>query len=377
MRNLAALVILSAAVAHADAPVVPPDELKGIPIEAAQGRHQLISLRVLEAERALGPTRVIVWEEKSRLVDGIDTQETTMLGIGGIASRKILLRLPLQLSAKKGPDKSISFRYSQAWTDLDGDGIPELILRRGAASAHEYGPIDVPGEPAEPNAPRDRVFQVRAGGLHELPRAIITGCPRKGDAAMPLEFARHEKLPAALAQKIDAATGASLTENAPEVRCALWDRWCAQSEAPVAWVQTETAPVPAPGAPVWLAPAGPKPRVVWFRTVDGGAARLTWDGTMLQVIEPNIPPTAPEVDDKPKPPIHVLKFDALPEDARLMLYMDIQQGPERRAIVYDPVKLELLVNVPVKSAPSFRNGELHAGATTFRYDRAKHVWRQR
>jgi hypothetical protein len=284
--------------------------------------------------------------------------------------------VPTALSAKNGA-KTLSCRYSFSWADVDGDKIPELVMRRSEAQSKDYGAYELPGEPGEPIAVRERVFQVRDGALHELPRAIAA-CPRTGDAGLPLQFARREHVPAEIMARIEQATGATFEKDAPDLRCALWDHYFAGGETPVAWVQTETGSVPAPGVPVWLEPAGPKTRVAWFRTVEGNAARLTWDGSMLQVIEPNIPPTVPIADDDAVRPVNkVQAVDALVVNERLMLFMDVLAGTDRRAIVYDPVTLELLVNQPIKSAASFHDGILTAANHTFRYDPKTKSWKKK
>jgi hypothetical protein len=361
-------------------PAAPADPLHDL-APPQLGAHQLKSARVLDPAREIGGVKAVLFEEKRRLESGTRKQDMTLLGIG--LGGKALLRVPIELDATDGP-RSMAFRYSWSFTDVDGDKQPELVVRRSSARAHEYGPIDVPGDAPLPEAPRERVFQLRSGAFHELPRAI-TKCPRAGDVAGPLARAPHEAAPADVLHHLDEAAGSALDQLEPgEVRCAVWDRWLAGGEAPVQWVQTHTQPVPTPGSPMWLEPAGQKTRTAWFRTGDGGAARLTWDGTVLQVIEPLLPPGVwpGSSEDEARLPNEVRKVDGVTVDTRLMIYLEIASGLARRALVLDPVSVEALVNEPVdpKHGESRWKGgdqpELRIGPSVWRYDRAARVWKQ-
>lgn len=374
MRSLV-LLVLASTVARAE--TVIPVELRGFGIEGVQGEHQLTSVRVLE-KRTLAGTRIIVWEERSRFVDGPKRQVTRMLGIGSVDGQRILQRVLVGMRGSEGEGAYLEVEYAWAFRDVNGDRVPELILERTWARAHEYGAIAVPGQGRVAYAPRSRWLQVRAGGLHEVPRAIAR-CPLKGVVAAPLSVPHDQALSEDGLALVESEVGRALTKDATAVRCALWDRFLAGGERPLGWARTITDGIPAPDTGIWLEPAGERGAAAWFRTTDGSAARLTWDGHHLQVIEPTLPPVWPgdELDEK-RPPNEVRRFQPVRIGARLMLYLELASGDARRAIVIDPVSLQALVNEQLGRFPAkLRLGprpELRIGPLTFTYDAATGTW---
>ena len=379
MRSLAAIVsvLLVSAAASAD-PLSIPAPLDQLGIEKAQGEHQLLSVKQLATQK-VGDVEVVLWEERSRFEQGPRKQETVMLGMGSVADKRIYARVLLEAHSRLQPGKSFDVTYAWTLKDLDGDGVAELKLQRRSVTANNYDKVALPGQGELPSAPRTRLWQVRFGALHEVPQAI-SRCPRTGPAAAPLSRPPTDALGEEVLTQLDAQVGESLQKtNAAEVRCALWDRYLARGEPPFAWANTITSGIPAVDTPMWLEPAG-RLAAAWFRTTDESLARLSWDGQHLEVTEPAFPELWPnEGLDTARPPNVVRAFKPLQLGPHLDIYLELEAGADRRAVVLDAVSLKALVNEPLgRGSPSLHEGarpQLRVGKKTWTYEPATGNWR--
>lgn len=265
---VAAAVLAPASAAAGKREAKVPPELEGIDPYAAEEREYWTrkTITVLERERTLGGTKVVVWKEEAQkrwkqatgdLSDGSESLDNTFLGVADVATKKILLYEAIaskyDLQYMERPRSKGSYKFTFAWEDLNGDGEPELVFTPKGKG-------------------KERILQVRFGGFEEVGRAVAA-CPRTGGAAAPLTRGPGEPADGSQRAAAKLALVGALDGGEAAVRCAIWEyAFLGRADAGELW-----PPPPMDGSPILIEPAGAS-RSIYYRSTRDWPHKITVEG---------------------------------------------------------------------------------------------------